>query len=375
MKKFLLLLCMVVGVVMNGITVNAEEDCITVKITREYKYDEAYKLARMINDYRVENGFNAIPVDAGLMEQAMVRAVEQALLEGHGKADASGRTASCNTYVNGGSFTAENAFNAWKESPGHNAYMLGYATNECRMGVGLVDNSAVLFLHWVAKPSATVLTNKVVTTDVKVAKKYIQSVHGVDCSEDPWLTEATVDTKYDVVGSDNNLRLYLLNEYEEKTWNPYIDWNNFDIYSTDESVLTIDGKIATVQGSGTCKIVYQLRGTDFKSEYEVTINCPNENEEPEKVNITSVSKKRSGKKTAITVKFEKQDDCKYQVQFSTDKSFKKSVKSFNVSNNKKTYTKSFKGKKVYVRVRAYKTVNGKKIYGKWSSKKSVKSYK
>lgn len=141
MKKFLLLLCMVVGVVMSGITVNAEEDCITVKITREYKYDEAYKLAQMINDYRVENGMDAIPVDAGLMEQAMVRAVEVALLGSHGLPDGS-LTAGHGEiiYMNGGSFTAENAFNAWKKSPGHNAYMLGYATNECRMGVGLVDN-------------------------------------------------------------------------------------------------------------------------------------------------------------------------------------------------------------------------------------------
>lgn len=31
-----------------------------------------------------------------------------------------------------------------------------------------------------------------------------------------------------------------------------------------------------------------------------------------------------------------------------------------------------KGKKYYVKVRAYKNVNGKKVYGKWSNVKSVK---
>ena len=42
------------------------------------------------------------------------------------------------------------------------------------------------------------------------------------------------------------------------------------------------------------------------------------------------------------------------------------------SSKKATVKKLSKGKKYYVRIRTYKTVNGKKIYSDWSAVKSVK---
>ena len=64
----------------------------------------------------------------------------------------------------------------------------------------------------------------------------------------------------------------------------------------------------------------------------------------------------------------------YQVQYSTTKNFKKDKKSVTVS--KKSTSKTIKtaksGKKYYVRIRAYKNINGKKVYGSWSKTKSVK---
>ena len=68
----------------------------------------------------------------------------------------------------------------------------------------------------------------------------------------------------------------------------------------------------------------------------------------------------------------------YQIQYSTDKSFKKGNKTVTVKgykSNSKT-VKSLKAKKkYYVRIRAYKTINGKKQYSSWSSKKSVTTKK
>ena len=64
----------------------------------------------------------------------------------------------------------------------------------------------------------------------------------------------------------------------------------------------------------------------------------------------------------------------YQIQYSTSKKFT-SPKSTTVSGYSKTSKKitGLKSKKTYyVRVRTYKTVNGKKIYGSYSSVKSVK---
>ncbi len=66
----------------------------------------------------------------------------------------------------------------------------------------------------------------------------------------------------------------------------------------------------------------------------------------------------------------------YEVQYSTSKKFtKKNTKTTTVKNaktKKTTVKKLAKGKKYYVRVRAYKTVDGKKIYSAWSSVKNVK---
>lgn len=63
----------------------------------------------------------------------------------------------------------------------------------------------------------------------------------------------------------------------------------------------------------------------------------------------------------------------YEVQYSTSSKMKK-AKTVKVkkSSKKTTVKKLKKGKKYYVRVRTYKTVNGKKIYSDWSKVKNVK---
>ena len=65
----------------------------------------------------------------------------------------------------------------------------------------------------------------------------------------------------------------------------------------------------------------------------------------------------------------------YQIYYSRNKNFKKlSAKKIVKGGKKTSYVgKNFtKGRKYYVKVRAYKNVNGRKVYGKWSNVKSVK---
>lgn len=63
----------------------------------------------------------------------------------------------------------------------------------------------------------------------------------------------------------------------------------------------------------------------------------------------------------------------YEVQYSTSKKMKNAKKvSVKKSSKKTTIKKLTKGKKYYVRLRTYKTVNGKKIYSDWSAVKNVK---
>ena len=88
-------------------------------------------------------------------------------------------------------------------------------------------------------------------------------------------------------------------------------------------------------------------------------------------------KKLVSKRKAIVVYWNKIANVSgYQIQVATDKKFKKNKKTVTVAKqnaSKKTVKKLKAKKKYFVRVRAYKTVNGKKSYGKWSKIKSVKT--
>lgn len=100
------------------------------------------------------------------------------------------------------------------------------------------------------------------------------------------------------------------------------------------------------------------------------------NTETVKPKKTSIKKLSKGKKK-FTVTWAKVSGVKgYQIQYSSDKKFKKNNKSVTVTKQKttKATVKKLKSKKkYYVRVRTYKTVNGKKIYSSWSKAKSVKT--
>lgn len=92
---------------------------------------------------------------------------------------------------------------------------------------------------------------------------------------------------------------------------------------------------------------------------------------PKKQKLTSVK----AYKKKLTVKWSKDKLVSgYQLQYSTSSKFTKS-KTKTVSVSKKNTTKTIKslkaGKKYYVRLRAYKTIDGNKVYSDWSKVKSV----
>jgi hypothetical protein len=92
---------------------------------------------------------------------------------------------------------------------------------------------------------------------------------------------------------------------------------------------------------------------------------------------TSLTKLKAGAKS-ITVSWKKVtgNGIKgYELQYSTDKNFKKDVKSVTIKKVKKTSTtlKKLKSKKkYYVRIRTYKQSGSEKIYSNWSKTKNVK---
>lgn len=105
---------------------------------------------------------------------------------------------------------------------------------------------------------------------------------------------------------------------------------------------------------------------DENSDTEVTVSKPT---------LKSVKAIKKGHK--IKVSWNKVSNASgYQICWYKDKKCKKTVAKKTITNaNTTTYSgKGFaKGKKYYVRVRAYKIINGSKIYGKKSNIKSVKA--
>lgn len=81
-------------------------------------------------------------------------------------------------------------------------------------------------------------------------------------------------------------------------------------------------------------------------------------------------------KHTVKAKWSKVKSCSgYQLQYAKDKKFKKIIATKNISKKSKSYTgKNFtKGRKYYVRVRAYKESGKNKIYSAWSKTKAIKS--
>ena len=92
---------------------------------------------------------------------------------------------------------------------------------------------------------------------------------------------------------------------------------------------------------------------------------------PKKTKIKSMKKKSL--KVVVTLKKIKSVGG-YQLQYSTNKKFKKGKKITKKVNGKKVKLtiKKLTGKKYYVRARTYIVVNNKKVYSKWSKKKVIK---
>jgi len=149
---------------------------------------------------------------------------------------------------------------------------------------------------------------------------------------------------------------------EDVSVNPdaYTKTPSENVTSDDSGILpTADGK-------------YDISGIPFEEITETT--SVSKVKRPKKTKIKKLIK---GKKR-FTVKWKKVSGINgYQIQYSTKKNFKKkyrktvTVKKAKIT--KKTIKKLKAKKKYYVRVRTYKLVNGKRVYSKWSAKKTVKT--
>ena len=139
--------------------------------------------------------------------------------------------------------------------------------------------------------------------------------------------------------------------------------------TSNKKIATVNSKgKVTVKGTGKATITVTAKATSTYSKCVKKITVYGVPKKPEMKKLTAGKKK-------ITVQWKKDKKADgYQVQYSTDKKFKKNVKSVYVSkkNTKATVKKLKKGKTYRVRTRSYKKIDGKKYYSGWSKMKSVK---
>ncbi|MCD8077090.1 MAG: metallophosphoesterase [Lachnospiraceae bacterium] len=139
--------------------------------------------------------------------------------------------------------------------------------------------------------------------------------------------------------------------------------------SSKTSVATVSSKgKVTIKGTGKTTITVTAAATSTYSKATKTIT------------LTVVPKKqtvsvKSTKTKQIKITWTKDTKASgYQIVYATNKSFTKNVTKVLVKSNtttSKTIKNLTKGKKYYVKVRAYKTISGKRTYGSYSSVKSV----
>lgn len=321
MKKLLVMMAVIIGALTFSNTAKAQ--VVTVEEEVTYNYEEAYKLLDLINEYIKETNprLPMLQADQNMMKIAMHRAGECGYYDSHIGPDGTRYQAMENIAYYSAGETAVQALTQWKNSSDHNRTMLG-GYPYC--GVGVVGNYAVVCFY----------------TDMHQDGVIFDASNTTRLPNQTLVDTFRVDTKY------------------------------------------LEGKTYTVREDGV--YVVTDHNTDEEEPADTSVEKEDEKEKKEEKKVKNPSKvssvklsrvKKSKKRTEIKVSYKKVKGCKYQVQLSTDKKFKKSVKKITTGSTKKTYTKAYKGKRVYVRVRAYKTVKGKKYYGKWSSVKSIKTYK
>lgn len=138
--------------------------------------------------------------------------------------------------------------------------------------------------------------------------------------------------------------------------------------SSDTKVATVNSKgKVSIKGTGKVTITVKAKATScYKSATKtVTIYAV-----PAKTDLTKVK----GYKGKVKVEWKKDSKASgYQVLYSTNKNMKK-AKTVDCAKRDTTATikKLKKDKTCYVKVRAYKTIDGKKYYGAYSDKMSAK---
>lgn len=188
------------------------------------------------------------------------------------------------------------------------------------------------------------------------------------------------------VGAINPRVSAYANNFVTLTWNKQTAANGYEVFKYDASSKKyVLYKNITNPNTNTCKVT----GLASNKKYYFKVRAY-QIDDSEKTyapfgavvsQYTSIAKPKlnsakSTSKKKIKASWSKVGGASgYQVMWSTYKNFSKNykTKSVKVKYSSKTVTTAQSKKIYYVRVRAYKTINGKKVYSPWSNTKKVKT--
>lgn len=399
-----------------------------VSIQTKNYYSKAFAVLDIVNKERKANGLTTLKMDKDLLEAAMIRAQETAVLFSHSRPiGLSCYTASEKIYgenIAAGYTSAADVMNGWMNSSGHRSNILAERYESIGIGVSYVNGS----YYWVqcfgkdeidtASKSSYSDDSSYKTRKIMVDSDYVDYSLSLDSSsiklkgttnariyfDNGFMGSYATGVKY--TSSNTNIatvsssgkitstgkkrgRITItakLNDEMSKSKTlgvGLINVSSLKYSSVSNKSYTgkqIKPSITVKYGSTTLKngthytVTYGTNKNTGKGTIKITGKGIYTGTKtitfyivPKKVTLSSVN---AGSKKA-TVKFKSTTGASgYQIAYKKSGSSKWSYTT--TTSASKTITKLTKGKKYTFKVRAYKTVNGTKHFGAYSNTKTVK---
>lgn len=403
MKKLFWGLAMVLGVLVAGGKVeastyvnsgNVDWDVTDVTYEVTYDYTEAYKLANKIIEERAKLGTQKLEVSEALMRTAMNKAailnwefshspsvIDEVLVDGEWYTS---EPAIITT-----SGKAEEAYLNFYNSPAHKKWMLeeqiSHDSDTGYFGVGVVNGYTCVAFKGKNKGISVRTLNcdaiKHQTTGnvlTNYTELYTLHVNNATMTPEKWGTIGSGSTDLEVGGTEDWSMVGMDYSAANSWGSRSLSYHAFDFSISDPNVIKVENGKVTAVGEGTATLTIKLKNTNVVGTITYKVTDP-EKKESKPVKLKKVSNlkikryKIKGHKTWLGVSWKGIKGVKsYNVQVAKDKKFKKLLVNKKYTGYTSAgITKKFKGKKVYVRVRA---VNGKNT-GPWSKVKAIKTYK
>ena len=388
-----------------GIAAHAEVMTLNIELTANFRQSEARQMMNNLNAFRTSNtwywnpdnvsktevsGLNTLSYDYGLEKIAMLRALETVIYWDHlrpngdnvfalmprglkmmGENIAAGDYAILNTY--------DQALTLWREDEctysgqGHRRNMLNPGFTS--IGIACVEYKDVCY--WVqvlgggnTNSAETPALDSAGTDTIEILPSIMQGVSiKVDRNE-----ISLSDTPIPVPKGKVHFNT-------RETWPSHaiIDADLMLTFSSsDTGIFTVDGEKMHGVSDGTANLTMECAALDFKKEIPVTVKAGSGDSvetssgaaggsDVIKVKRPALSKITKVSKGKVKLKWSKIDGADgYQISRSTPSSKKHVIATVNSSSRTYRYVKSKAGKKYYYRVRAFKYVDGKKVYSSWS---------